>query len=45
MAEESVSEEMRVLYVAMTRARDRLIMTYASQTLETDLKDILNQNI
>ena len=41
MAEESVSEEMRVLYVAMTRARDRLIMTYASQTLETDLKDIV----
>lgn len=41
MAAESVSEEMRVLYVAMTRARDRLIMTYASQTLETDLKDIV----
>ena len=41
MAQESVSEEMRVLYVAMTRARDRLIMTYASQTLESDLKDIV----
>lgn len=41
MAQESVSEEMRVLYVAMTRARDRLIMTYASQSLETDLKDIV----
>lgn len=41
MAAESVSEEMRVLYVALTRARDRLIMTYASQTLETDLKDIV----
>lgn len=41
MAAESVSEEMRVLYVAMTRARDRLIMTYASQCLETDLKDIV----
>jgi len=40
MAAQSVSEEMRVLYVAMTRARDRLIMTYASQTLESDLKDI-----
>lgn len=40
MAAESVSEEMRVLYVAMTRARDRLIMTYASQTLEKDLQDI-----
>lgn len=40
MEEESVSEEMRVLYVAMTRARDRLIMTYASRTLETDLLEI-----
>lgn len=29
MTQESISEEMRVLYVAMTRARDRLIMTYA----------------
>ncbi len=41
MAAESVSEEMRVLYVAMTRARDRLIMTYASQNLESDIKDIV----
>ena len=41
MAQESVSEEMRVLYVAMTRARDRLIMTYASQSLESDMKDIV----
>ena len=40
MAAESVSEEMRVLYVAMTRARDRLIMTYASQKLEGDLREI-----
>jgi len=40
MAAQSVSEEMRVLYVAMTRARDRLIMTYASRTLEDDLKDV-----
>ena len=40
MAAESLSEEMRVLYVAMTRARDRLIMTYASQNLEADLQDI-----
>lgn len=40
MAAESVSEEMRVLYVAMTRARDRLIMTYAAQNLEGDLQDI-----
>ena len=37
---DSLSEEMRVLYVALTRARDRLIMTYASQTLEKDLQDV-----
>ena len=40
MAAESVSEELRVLYVAMTRARDRLIMTYASDSLEKDLKEL-----
>ena len=40
MVSESVSEEMRVLYVAMTRARDRLIMTYASQTLQKDLEEM-----
>ncbi len=40
MTAESVSEELRVLYVAMTRARDRLIMTYASQNLQNDLQDI-----
>ena len=45
MAAESLSEEMRVLYVAMTRARDRLIMTYAARNLEGDLQDIaLRQN-
>ena len=37
---ESLSEEMRVLYVAMTRARDRHIMTYAARNLESDLADI-----
>ena len=37
---DSLSEEMRVLYVALTRARDRLIMTYASQTLEQDIRNI-----
>ena len=37
---ESLSEEMRVLYVAMTRARDRLIMTYAAKNLQKDLQDI-----
>ena len=40
MQADSISEEMRVLYVAMTRARDRLIMTYAVKNLENDLQDI-----
>ncbi len=40
MAAESLSEELRVLYVAMTRARDRLIMTYAVKNLAADLQDI-----
>ena len=40
MARESLSEELRVLYVAMTRARDRLIMTYAARKLEGELADI-----
>ena len=34
---ESISEELRVLYVAMTRARDRLIMTYAAHNLQKQL--------
>ncbi len=38
---ESVSEELRVLYVAMTRAKDRLIMTYASRSLEAELQDMV----
>lgn len=37
---DSLSEEMRVLYVAMTRARDRLIMTYSAKNLEKDIADI-----
>ena len=41
MASESLSEEMRVLYVAMTRARDRLIMTYASKNLQGELQDVV----
>ncbi len=41
MAADSLSEELRVLYVALTRARDRLIMTYASQTLQKDLAEIV----
>lgn len=37
---ETIAEELRVLYVAMTRARDRLIMTYAAAKLEDRLNDI-----
>ena len=37
---DSLSEELRVLYVALTRARDRLIMTYASASLEKELGDL-----
>ncbi len=40
MMAESISEEMRVLYVAMTRARDRLIMTYAPRNLQSTLQDM-----
>ena len=36
---DSLSEELRVLYVAMTRAKDRLIMTYAGRSLEKDLRE------
>ena len=39
-AAESLSEELRVLYVAMTRARDRLIMTYAAKTPERELEQM-----
>ncbi len=40
---DSTSEEIRVLYVAMTRAKDRLIMTYAAKNLSNDLEDIVNR--
>ncbi len=40
MARETVSEEMRVLYVAMTRAQHRLIMTYCSRSLKRRLQSI-----
>ncbi len=39
-AADSLSEEMRVLYVALTRARDRLIMTYTAGDLAGDIQDI-----
>lgn len=41
MVADSISEEMRILYVAMTRARDRLIMTYASNKLEDELRSMV----
>lgn len=37
---EQLSEELRVLYVAMTRARDRLIMTYARRKIAKHLTEI-----
>ncbi len=40
---DSLSEEMRVLYVAMTRAKDRLIMTYAVPNPEKDIQNIVNR--
>lgn len=38
---DSISEEMRILYVAMTRAKDRLIMTYAAANLQSELQDLV----
>lgn len=43
ISSDTVSEELRVLYVALTRARDRLIMTYASAKLADRLQDIANR--
>ena len=40
---ERVSEELRVLYVALTRPKDLLIMSYASAHLRTALRDIADQ--
>lgn len=37
---ESISEEMRLLYVAMTRAQYRLIMTVSSGSMETKLSKL-----
>ncbi|MGM9603493.1 MAG: helicase-exonuclease AddAB subunit AddA [Faecousia sp.] len=37
---ESVSEELRVLYVAMTRARDRLVMTCTMKNPEKKLRNL-----
>ena len=40
LRQESLSEELRVLYVGMTRAKCRLIMTYCSKFLCTELESI-----
>lgn len=40
MVSDSLSEEMRVLYVALTRAKDRLIMTYADKSLAGDVQEL-----
>ena len=40
---EAISEELRILYVAMTRPKDRLIMTYYSKSLESELKSLNSQ--
>ena len=42
-AAESLSEEMRVLYVAMTRPQDRLIMTYAVKKVQEKLDKLAMQ--
>ncbi|MBQ4551052.1 MAG: helicase-exonuclease AddAB subunit AddA [Oscillospiraceae bacterium] len=39
-ARQNLSEELRVLYVGMTRARDRLIMTYAEKKPEDTLAEL-----
>lgn len=40
---ETISEDLRVLYVAMTRARDRLIMTYAAKRLDTEIGGVVTK--
>lgn len=42
---ESISEELRVLYVAMTRAEDRLIMTCTMKNPQKRLTDMANRLI
>ena len=37
---EEISEELRVLYVAMTRAKDRLIMTYSSPNVRREIEEL-----
>lgn len=39
MRREMISEELRVLYVAMTRAKEKLILTAATGSLRNSLKN------
>ena len=41
IAADGLSEEMRVLYVAMTRAKDRLVMTYSSNDIQKEVSDLV----
>lgn len=43
MDADALSEELRILYVAMTRAKDRLIMIYASNHLQGDLQELVSR--
>ena len=43
MCAEALSEELRVLYVAMTRPKDRLIMTYAVKDLDGELFEMASR--
>ena len=43
METDALSEELRILYVAMTRPKDRLIMTYASGNLQNDLSELVSR--
>ena len=41
LRKDMISEEIRLLYVAMTRAKDRLIMTYADNKLDKTIMDLV----
>lgn len=43
MRADFISEEIRLLYVAMTRARDRLIMTFADNKLENTISSLVKR--
>lgn len=44
MQEEMLGEELRILYVAMTRAKDKLVMTGITRKLADRLKNCLREN-